>query len=261
MSCQPKISIITVVYNDAKNIEKTILSVLGQSFRNIEYIIIDGGSTDGTVEIIKKYSRNLGYSISEKDKGIYDAMNKGLNAAAGDYVLFLNSGDTFYENNSLGKIPFHKYPNADIFYGETIILDEGGNQLGLRRKKLPQNLSWKHFKRGMIVCHQSILVKKEIAPEYDLKYAYTSDIDWVITSLKASKQTIFTHSVISNFTQGGFSGNNLKKSWIDRFIILKKNFGMCQCILSHIVFIFENILLKAKIIPLHRKINLQKLQK
>lgn len=252
----PKVSIITVTYNCRDLLKDTIDCISDQSYSNREHIIIDGNSKDGTLEIILKNTDKISYWVSEPDEGIYDAMNKGLKVATGDYVIFLNAGDTFYDQYTLSKIPFEKFPKADIFYGETMILDAVGKHLGLRRKKLPHNLTWKQFKWGMVVCHQSILVKKQIAPFYDLNYKYTADIDWVIKSLKASTQTVYTQTIISNFIEGGFSNQNLLKSWIDRFIILKVYFGLFQTIRSHLSFIMEKLFIKLRIIPSYRKIKL-----
>ncbi len=252
----PKVSIITVTYNCGGLLKTTLRSILNQSVKNFEIIIIDGGSTDSTLNIIKEYEDSINYWISEPDKGIYDAMNKGIRAAKGEYLLFLNAGDSFYEDQTLAKIPYDQHPSADIFYGETMILKNDGEPLGLRRKKLPHNLNWKHFKKGMVVCHQSILVKKEIAPFYDLDYVYAADIDWVIKSLKRSGQIIFTNSIISNFIEGGFSNENLKKSWLDRYRILNKFFGTFQSLISHVIFVFENIFLKIKLLPPYRANNL-----
>jgi hypothetical protein len=167
-------------------------------------------------------------------------------------LLFLNAGDSFHENRTLEKIPFEQYPLAEIFYGETLILGNDGEVLGLRRKKLPQNLTWKNFRKGMVVCHQSILVKKEIAPYYDLQYKFAADVDWLIKSLKASEQIIFTKTIISNFAEGGFSNQNLKKSWLDRFQIINTHFGIFQSLFAHLYFVIDNFLLKLKIVPLFR---------
>lgn len=254
MISNPKISIITVVFNAAQFIEQTIKSIINQSYNNIEYIIIDGKSTDGTVDIIKQYNNNIHHWISEPDNGIYEAMNKGLKRASGDFVIFINAGDMFYSDNTLKQIPFNKHPDADIFYGETIIIDDKtGEELGLRRKKLPKNLSWKHYKKGMVVCHQSILVKKSIAPFYNTQYKLSADVDWVIRALKESKKTVFTNSIISKFLNGGISRTQQKLSLKERFIILKKYFGLSQTIVSHLGFVYNDLAIKAGIKPIFRK--------
>ncbi|ROT05017.1 glycosyltransferase, partial [Muribaculaceae bacterium Isolate-104 (HZI)] len=113
-----KISVVTVCYNAADSIEQTMLSVLNQSYPYIEYIVIDGGSTDGTVDIIKKYADRLAYWVSEPDKGIYDAMNKGIAAATGSYINFMNSGDSFYDNRVVEAIFKDGCDSADIIYGK-----------------------------------------------------------------------------------------------------------------------------------------------
>src|SRR5690606_38456206 len=125
-------SVITVVYNHVRDIERTLLSVLGQTYPNIEYIIVDGASTDGTLDILKNYESRFAKLISERDQGIYDAMNKGLHHATGDYVLFMNAGDEIYSNDTVSKIFAHE-PDADIYYGETEMYDDHWQSLGRRR--------------------------------------------------------------------------------------------------------------------------------
>ncbi len=252
----PTISIITVTYNCANYLEQTIESVVNQTANIYEIVIIDGGSTDDTVEVIKKYESHISYWISEPDRGIYDAMNKGIAASKGKFLLFLNAGDTLHNHNTLLSIPFKENMNADIFYGESMIVDAESKPLGLRHKKLPHDLNWKHFKKGMVVCHQAILIHRDIAPSYDLKYYYSADIEWVLKSLKLSDHIIYTKSIISNFVEGGFSNQNKIKSWLDRFKILKENYGIIQCLISHLIFIFDAISLKLKVVKPYRKINL-----
>jgi len=149
---QPKLSIITIVYNNMHHIERTMLSILYQTYPNIENIIIDGLSTDGTVDIIKKYESRISKFISEKDNGIYDAMNKGLALATGDYVLFMNSGDEIYTKDTIANV-FASAEDADIYYGETEMINDNGQSLGQRRHKAPKQLNWRSFKYGMSVSH------------------------------------------------------------------------------------------------------------
>ena len=115
------ISIVTVSYNAVLTIEQTILSVINQTYPNVEYIIIDGGSTDGTVDIIKKYANKIAYWVSEPDKGIYDAMNKGGLKATGDFIQFLNAGDWFENEHVIEKIFKDWYKRVDVIYGDMII--------------------------------------------------------------------------------------------------------------------------------------------
>ena len=165
----PKISIITVVYNAVGLLERTINSVLAQTYPHIEYIIIDGASTDGTLSIIEKYRTKIHTIISEKDKGIYDAMNKGLHNATGGYVLFLNAGDELYSTTTLQEI-FSLSPNADVYYGNTKVIDELGKELGNRRHTPPKQLTWTSLKYGMCVSHQSFIAKRTLCDDYNLQY-------------------------------------------------------------------------------------------
>ena len=137
MQLQPTFSIITITYNAVRLVEQTLLNVLSQSYPNIEYIVIDGGSTDGTVDIIRRYESGLAYWVSEPDKGIYDAMNKGLQKATGDYVWFINAGDTLCSSDTVQSVVSRLQKRKalpDIIYGETNIVDEERRSLGLRRR-------------------------------------------------------------------------------------------------------------------------------
>jgi len=181
----PKLTVITIVYNNVRDIERTIHSVLNQTYPKIEYIIIDGKSTDGTLDIIKKYKSKVSKILSEPDKGIYDAMNKGLAIATGDYVLFMNSGDEIYDEHTVQDI-FDSAPGADIYYGETEMYNDNWQSLGRRRHEAPEQFDWKSFKYGMSISHQAIYIKRSIITPYDLSYKYSSDIDWIIKAAKKS---------------------------------------------------------------------------
>ncbi len=146
-----KVSIITVVYNSKNNISKTIESVINQTYKNYEYIIIDGGSTNGTLDIINDYSASISKIISESDKGIYDAMNKEINFAIGDWVYFLNSGDVFFSNETIKKI-FSLEQKSGLIYGKHKV-DYGY----FTRVHTP--LSLEKIREGMIFSHQSMFVK------------------------------------------------------------------------------------------------------
>ena len=152
-------SVITVTYNAEKTLERTIRSVREQKNCNIEYIIIDGGSSDRTLEIINRSSDCVDKWISEPDKGLYDAMNKGLKQATGDYLLFLNAGDTLQGNDAIAKITqvAERENIPDILYGETDLVDNNGQFIAHRRLRTPERLTWKSFRMGMLVCHQALL--------------------------------------------------------------------------------------------------------
>ncbi|MCK5067307.1 MAG: glycosyltransferase [Bacteroidales bacterium] len=235
MNKAPKISVITVVFNGENHIEKTIRSVVGQTYKEIEYIIIDGSSNDGTLEVIGGF-QGIDVLISEPDKGLYDAMNKGLKAASGDYVWFLNSGDQVYSKDTVERMVEGMEEAPDIIYGGTLIIDEAQNEIGDRRLKPPDQLTWKSFRQGMVVCHQSIIVKRELAPDYNLEYHLSADIDWVI---RASKKAGLIHNsnlVLSRFLEGGLTEHNIKAGLKERFRIMTRFYGLIPTILRHFLF-------------------------
>jgi glycosyltransferase involved in cell wall biosynthesis len=234
-------SIITVTYNAAQWLERTIQSIVNQTYSDIEYIIVDGGSTDGTVDIITNYKLQITQWISEPDNGLYDAMNKGLQLATGDYVWFINAGDRIYSSNTIREMvnllsPFTFHPLPDIIYGETEISDAQGNSLGMRRLKAPENLTWKSFSMGMLVSHQSFIVKREIAEPYDLRYRYTADIDWCIRCLKKTNNILNTHLILSWFLEAGYSATNRKVSLKERYEIMCQYYGKIPTQIRHLWF-------------------------
>lgn len=232
-------SIITVTYNASKWLERTVLSVLSQSYPQVEYIVIDGGSTDGTVDIIKQYEAGISFWISEPDKGLYDAMNKGLEHATGDYVWFMNAGDTLHTSDTLQNIVKSLKKNVSlpgVIYGDTMLIDEKGRSMGLRRLRPPKKLTWKSFKMGMMVCHQSFIAKREIAPLYDVSYKLVSDYDWTIQCLKKAEYVHNTNMVLSDFLEEGLSSVNRKRSLEERYEVMKKYYGLIPTVIRHIWF-------------------------
>ena len=191
MALQPKFSIITITYNASSVIRPTLDSVLSQSYHNYEYILVDGGSSDDTVAIAKASGINLAHIVSERDKGIYDAMNKGIALATGDYLCFLNAGDAFYAPDTLQTIVdaiAEEKVLPDVLYGDTAVVDAERNFVRMRRLKAPKELNWRSFKNGMLVCHQAFYARREIAPMYNLKYRLSSDVDWCIKVMKRAKK-------------------------------------------------------------------------
>ena len=242
----PLISIITVVYNSENYIEKTIQSIINQSYPHTEYIIIDGASTDKTVDIIKKYNKYINYWKSEKDNGIYDAMNKAMKVASGDYLWFINAGDEIYSLSILNNIFLSKKRFADVYYGETEIIDYKGLTIGMRRHKAPENLNWNSFKYGMKVCHQSVIVRKKIAEPYNLDYLYSSDFDWLIRVVRKSRSIINTKLVLSKFMDGGKTKKTVIPGLKERFRIMTKYYGLIPNILNHFVIAFKFLFFFAK---------------
>lgn len=230
---QSKLSVITIVYNNVKDIERTMLSVLNQTYPNIEYIIIDGASNDGTKDVIYKYKDKLAQFISEKDKGIYDAMNKGLALATGDYVLFMNSGDEIYAPETVKEV-FETAPGADIYYGETEMFNEQWQSLGQRRHQAPETFDWHSFKHGMSISHQAIYVKRSLAVPYDLQYKYSADIDWIIKAAKKASSIINTNSYVAKYLVGGISKQKHMASLKERFRIFTKYYGLIPNMINHI---------------------------
>lgn len=234
----PKLSVITIVFNNATDIERTMLSVLGQTYQNIEYIVVDGASSDGTLGIIKKYADRLAKLISEKDEGIYDAMNKGLEAATGDYVLFMNSGDEFCSESTVVNV-FSIADDADLYYGETEMIDAAGNSLGQRRHKAPENFTWRSFKYGMSVSHQAIYVRRSLAEPFDRSYHLSADIDWILNAARKAKKIVNTHQYVAKYLVGGMSKKRHRQSLKERFDIMRKHYGLASTLANHIVIAFN----------------------
>ena len=243
---EPKVSIITVVFNAAGLLESTILSIKNQLYKNIEYVIVDGGSTDGTIELIKKYDSSITRWISEADEGLYHAMNKGLELATGDYVWFINAGDQIYDTDVLRKIFSGNHPCCDIYYGETIIIDKAGKEIGMRRLRPPEQLTWKSLINGMVVCHQSIIVKKTIVPYFNTSYRIASDYNWVLKSLKKAETVFNARMILSRFLDGGINKTNILRSLSERFRIMIREFGFFPAILQHFLLAGRFILFLLK---------------
>jgi len=235
---QPILSVITIVYNNVSDIERTLLSVLNQTYAGIEYIIIDGLSNDGTLELIKRYESRITKLISEKDKGIYDAMNKGLALATGDYVIFMNSGDEFYAPDTVATV-FATANDADIYYGETEMIDASGQSLGQRRHKAPETFTWRSFKFGMSVSHQAIYIKRALLEPYDPRYQLSADIDWIICAAKKAKKIVNVNGYVAKYLVGGMSKTKHRQSLAERFDIMKRHYGLLPTILNHLVIAFN----------------------
>lgn len=230
---RPLISIITVVYNAQEIIIPTLLSIFKQTYLNTEFILIDGASTDNTLELALTYSSHIAYWRSEKDSGIYDAMNKGLSAARGDFVYFLNAGDQLYHHRVLEEI-FSGPVKGDLYYGHTELIDETGRSLGLRRHQPPALLNWKSFKKGMLVGHQAFIPARSITSPYRTDLKVSADIDWCIGCMKKAGSIVNTHLVIAKYLTGGLSRQNTLLSWKERFSVMKHHYGLFSTLIAHI---------------------------
>lgn len=242
----PKFSIITVTYNADKVLEETIQSVMAQTYRHVEFLIIDGGSKDRTMSIVEKYKNRIHHIVNEPDKGLYDAMNKGIKLATGDYLCFLNAGDKFHENDTLQQTVHslqHLKELPDVVYGETAIVDKQGHFLRMRRLAAPEVLNWKSFKKGMLVCHQAFFSKREIAENelYNLSYRFSADFDWCIRIMKHSQTLHNTRLTLIDYLNEGMTTQNHKASLKERFNIMAKHYGWISTVLHHLWFVVRSI--------------------
>ncbi|MDZ7897003.1 MAG: glycosyltransferase family 2 protein [Arcicella sp.] len=243
------ISIITITYNAEQFLERTIQSILAQTNQNFEYIIVDGKSKDGTLQIAEKYKKRVNQLISEPDKGLYDAMNKGLKLAKGDFVWFMNAGDEINDHEAVSRIIQSVTQQTDVLYGDTYFVNNEGEIQGLRSEitphRLPKNLKWQDMKLGMLVCHQAFIARKSIAPLY-LKNNLSADVDWEIECLKCAKEVQYLDFVVAKYLTGGVSNQQLKRSLTDRYEVLKKHFGVSGALMAHVQILWRGISLIVK---------------
>jgi glycosyltransferase involved in cell wall biosynthesis len=246
-----KLSIITITYNAEKYLERTIQSIINQSIQDFEYIIIDGKSKDGTLAIAEKYKSSVNKLISEPDKGLYDAMNKGLKNASGDFVWFMNAGDEINDNQVVEKIYKAISDEIDVLYGDAFFVDNDGNIQGLRSEitphRLPKDLKWQDMKLGMLVCHQAFIARKSIAPLY-MENNLSADVDWEIECLKQAREVKYLNFVVAKYLTGGISNKQLKRSLLDRYEVLKKHFGLTGVITAHLQILLRglNLIIKKR---------------
>ena len=189
---KPKVTIVTVCYNAERDIEATLLSVTGQTYTNIEYLIIDGGSTDHTCDIIQKYSERTDYFISEPDRGVYDAMNKAVAIAKGEWILFMNSGDTFFSNDTVSVV-FDRIVDDDtgVIFGDTVFA-EGDKHTIIRYGDMRTH-------SVMPSCHQSIFCRTCLLRKYpfNLKYKFASDYDLFYRLKCAGVRMLYIETVVA----------------------------------------------------------------
>lgn len=242
----PKFSVITVTYNAESVLEDTILSVISQTYHHVEYIIVDGASKDGTLSIINRYKDRITKVISEPDKGLYDAMNKGMRQATGDYLCFLNAGDSFHEDNTLQQIvhTITEKELPDVLYGETALVNNKRHFLRMRRLSTPEVLTWKSFKQGMLVCHQAFFAKTSLAEPYDLQYRFSADFDWCIRVMKKARTLHNTYLTIIDYLEEGMTTQNRKASLKERFRIMARHYGMISTVAHHAWFVLRAVLKK-----------------
>lgn len=256
------ITYVTVTYNAAAVLQRTLDSVLAQDYPDITHLIIDGASSDGTLQLVDDYIKRSNESenghliqvMSEPDHGIYDAMNKGIRSLDGDYVCFLNAGDFLPTPDTVSQI-VSRVDAADggmpaVLYGDTDIVDSEGRFLHHRRLAPPENLTWKSFRHGMLVCHQAFYARTDfaIATPYDLRYRYSADVDWCIRIMKAAAKERVSlqnlHMVVANYTEEGQTTLHHRESLKERYQVMTRHYGHVITFLMHCWFVVRTLILK-----------------
>lgn len=254
-----KFTIVTCTYNAAPVLQRTLDSVLCQKYADVEHLILDGLSKDDTVRMALAYkerSEKLGNDhdvvvISEKDGGLYDAMNKGIRHATGDYIVFLNAGDTFPDSDTLDTIASsigdgEQLPG--VLYGDTNIVDMDHHFLRHRRLTPPKRLTWRSFKLGMLVCHQAFYARTDLAKEtlYNNEdYRFSADVDWCIRIMKLCAKRHLAlrnvNAVIVDYLDGGMTNKNHNASLKERFHVMAKHYGYVQTVFLHLFFALRSV--------------------
>ena len=259
-----KITVVTVTFNAAKVLRKTVDSVERQTYPAVEHIIVDGASSDGTPEIACDYMRRACGSggshsvrvVSEPDRGLYDAMNKGLSLATGQYVVYMNAGDCFHDACTLSGVAEKSGINTlqakgaslpAVIYGDTDIVDGEGNYIGRRRHSPPEKLSWHSFRGGMLVCHQAFYARTDIARDihYDLRYRYSADVDWCIRVMKEAERRglplVNVHMTVADYMREGQSTVHHRDSLCERFSVMRSHYGILPTAAMHVWFVFRAV--------------------
>lgn len=237
-----------MVFNGENLLPGTMESVLRQTYPNLEYLVIDGASKDRSLQIIQGYEDIMPYLrwISEPDRGLYDAMNKGLRMATGDFVQFLNAGDWLHAPDTLEKMARLVTPQTGVLYGETMLVDDErhphGTMSELSTRKCPKHLSWKKYLGGMLVVHQSFMPRRALAPEYQAAAELCADYDWCIEILKKSQSNVFVGEIITDYLMGGLSKKRHQQSLRNRFDVMRKHFGLIPTLFAHAMIVIRALL-------------------
>lgn len=236
---KPLFTIVTITYNAEAHIEPTMRSVAQQTYTDFEHLIIDGASKDRTLEIASRLRTPQCRIVSEPDRGLYDAMNKGLAAAKGEFVIFLNAGDAFHSPQTLEhyaqKAATGKY---DIIYGDTVIVDSNRDVIGPRHLSVPEVLTFKSFSQGMLVCHQAFCMRRSLAPTYDMAYRFSADYDWCVRCLKrvSPQRCTNLHEVTIDYLSDGLTDKNKRASLMERMRIMCHYYGTIPTVARHVGF-------------------------
>lgn len=248
-----KFTIVTCTFNAEHELQRTLDSVFHQSYADVEHLILDGLSRDRSVEMAQTYKlrsdeARTGHEVvvcSEHDSGLYDAMNKGIARATGDYIVFLNAGDTFPSEATLEHIA-HSIGDGEalpgVIYGDTDIVNDEGRFLRHRRLQPPAKLTWRSFRNGMLVCHQAFYALTTLAKDnpYNLNYRFSADVDWCIRVMKEAERQHLTlknvDEVVVNYLDGGMTEKNHRASLRERFSIMRRHYGLLLTLIMHVWF-------------------------
>lgn len=260
-----RFSVVTITYNAGDVVWRTLGSVLRQSYPGVEHVIVDGASGDNTLEQENKYKKlsdeagngHVVRIVSEPDKGLYDAMNKGLRLATGDYVCFMNAGDFFPDGGTLALIAANARLGdrlrggeelPGVLYGDTDWVDNDGNYMCRRRLTPPERLTWRSFRHGMLVCHQAFYARADIARKipYDLRYRHSADVDWCIKVMKAAERRslplVNVNATVANYQREGQSTKFHRASLLERFDIMSRHYGLLTTVFMHFWFVVRAVL-------------------
>lgn len=233
----PLFSVITVTFNAKSTLEPTMTSVANQKFKDFEHIIMDGCSTDGTLEIAERLKTPATKIISSPDHGIYDAMNKAIGVAGGKYLIFLNAGDRFYDSDVLGRMAKAAQSSPGVIYGQTVLVDNDNNILGPRHLTAPPVLTADSFKEGMLVCHQAFGARQDLVPLYNTSYRFSADYEWCIRCLQVSEHNVYVGDLpVIRYLSEGMTTKNHRKSLAERFRIMSHYYGFLPTVARHLGF-------------------------
>lgn len=236
------ISIITITYNAGLFLERTLKSIVGQEGCvlgvDYEYILVDGASTDDTLDLVRRYEAHFSQWVSEPDRGLYDAMNKGQALATGEFVWFMNAGDELYDAQTLQALLTYMQhrPVCDVYYSDALFVRADGSPVGLRSQVTPHRLltelRWQDMALGMKVSHQAFVARRSIAPTYPIDNL-SADLDWEIRCLKAARRVGYVPFTLCRYLVGGLSVQKHRQSLIDRFKVLTGHFGLLPTLWNH----------------------------
>lgn len=242
-----KISIITVVRNNVATISDAIDSVVGQTYKNIEHIVIDGASTDGTVGVVQSYRNKIDKFITEKDHGLYDAMNKGISLATGDIIGILNSDDIYFDKNVIENIVnTFREKNTDSVFGDLHYVDKNNTNKVMRHWKT-SNFKLGSFAKGWHPPHPSFFVKKEVYEKYglfDLQLSISADFDLMLRFLEKHQiSSVYLPKILVKMRTGGQSNNSIKNIIISNKSILR-SFSKNKIKVNKLLYLFNRLMPK-----------------